>query len=67
MLFITSDPAINSVRKLPAKRSDKLPVEVLNLIVPPPTVASCNLSSEPFNVSNDSCEDSSDDCSEDSS
>lgn len=35
MLLITSDPVINSLRELPRKRTEKLPLEVLNLIVPP--------------------------------
>lgn len=35
MLLITSDPVINSLREVPRKRTEKLPVEVLNLIVPP--------------------------------
>ena len=42
-LLITSDSVINSLRELPAKRSKKLP-EVLNLIVPLPTIANYNLS-----------------------
>lgn len=35
MLLITSDPLINSLREVPKKKIDKLPEEVLNLIVPP--------------------------------
>ena len=65
MLLIISDPVINSFRELPAKRSDKSPVEVLNLIVPPPRIANRNLSSESFNVLNDErSEDLSGECSE---
>ena len=35
MLLVTSDPVINSHREVPSKRTWKLPLEVLNLIVPP--------------------------------
>ena len=35
MLLKTSDPVINSHREVPSKRTGNLPLEVLNLIVPP--------------------------------
>ena len=35
MLLKTSDSVINSHRKVPSKRTGNLPLEVLNLIVPP--------------------------------
>ena len=35
MLFVTSDPVINSHRELSSKKTGKLPLEVLNLNIPP--------------------------------
>ena len=64
MLLIASDPIINSLRELHARRSNILPVEVLNMIVPPPTIANRYLSHESFDISYDeSSKDSSDECS----
>ena len=34
MLLVKSDPVINLHREVPIKRTGKLPLEVLNLIVP---------------------------------
>lgn len=35
MLLLTSDPLINSLREVPVKRLNKLPAEVLDMIIPP--------------------------------
>ena len=35
MLLVTSDPIINSHREFSSKKTGKLPLEVLNLIIPP--------------------------------
>ena len=35
MLLVTSDPLINSHREFSSKKTGKLPLEVLNLIIPP--------------------------------
>ena len=64
MPLITSDPVINSLKKLHARRSNILRVEVLNMIVPPPIIANCYLSHESFDILYDeSSKDSSDECS----
>ncbi|XP_039968790.1 uncharacterized protein LOC126764095 [Bactrocera neohumeralis] len=66
MLLIISDPVINSLRKVPKKRTDKLPVEVLNLIVQPsilskvPRQVTCDHDGKDYVVS-DSDESNSDD------
>ncbi|XP_022828240.1 uncharacterized protein LOC111357680 isoform X1 [Spodoptera litura] len=35
MLLLTSDPLINTLREIPVKRLNKLPAEVLDMIIPP--------------------------------
>lgn len=49
MLIITSDPLINSLREVPRKTIDKLPSEVLKLIIPPSTPTQSTPSNLPRN------------------
>lgn len=62
MLLITSDPVINSLREIPNKKADKLPSEVLQLIVPPllpaqQTTSPCSRNQEDYIISDESSPD----------